>query len=314
MPATLITGGGGFIGSHICDRLLSEGHKITCVDNLVTGSRKNIRHLTANAGFRFLERDVVAGIEDIEGPFGYTLHFASPASPPDYLRIPIETLLVGSIGTHKALDVAVKNKAVFLMASTSEIYGDPEIHPQQESYWGNVNTIGPRSCYDEAKRYAEAATMAYHRALGVDARIIRIFNTYGPRMRINDGRAVANFICQALKGEDITVYGDGSQTRSFCFVSDLVDGIVRMMKSGSPGVPVNLGNPVEMTILTLAGLVIKLTGSKSRIIHSPLPVDDPKKRKPDISRARVSLGWEPKIGLEEGLKQTIAYFKTELGV
>lgn len=314
MPATLITGGAGFIGSHLCDRLLSEGHKITCVDNLVTGSRRNISHLAGNASFRFMERDVVAGLDDVEGPFGYTLHFASPASPPDYLRIPIETLLVGSIGTHKVLDVALKNKAVFLVASTSEIYGDPEIHPQQESYWGNVNTIGPRSCYDEAKRYAEAATMAYHRALGVDARIIRIFNTYGPRMRINDGRAVANFICQALKGEDITVYGDGSQTRSFCYVSDLVDGITRMMKSGSPGVPVNLGNPVEMTILEMANLVINLTGAKSRIIHSSLPVDDPKKRKPDISRAKATLGWEPKVELEEGLKQTIAYFKAELGV
>lgn len=314
MPTTLITGGAGFIGSHLCDRLLSEGHKITCVDNLVTGSRKNISHLTVNPGFLFMDRDVVAGLEDVEGPFGYTLHFASPASPPDYLRIPIETLLIGSMGTHKALDVAVKNNSVFLVASTSEIYGDPEIHPQQESYWGNVNTIGPRSCYDEAKRYAEAATMAYHRTLGVDARIIRIFNTYGPRMRINDGRAVANFICQALKNEDITVYGDGSQTRSFCYVSDLVDGIIRMMKSGVPGVPVNLGNPVEMTILELAELVIKLTGSKSRIIHSALPVDDPKKRKPDISRARASLGWEPKVSLEDGLAQTIAYFKAELGV
>lgn len=314
MSATLITGGAGFIGSHLCDRLLSEGHRITCVDNLVTGSRKNISHLTARADYRFMERDVVAGLADIEGPFGYTLHFASPASPPDYLRIPIETLRTGSIGTHNVLDVAVKDKAVFLMASTSEIYGDPEIHPQEESYWGNVNTIGPRSCYDEAKRYAEAATMAYHRALGVDARIIRIFNTYGPRMRINDGRAVANFICQALKGEDITVYGDGSQTRSFCYVSDLVDGITRMMKSGSPGVPVNLGNPVEMTILELAERIIKLTGAKSRIIHNSLPVDDPKKRKPDISRAKATLGWEPKVGLEEGLKQTIAYFKAELGV
>jgi dTDP-glucose 4,6-dehydratase len=314
MPATLITGGAGFIGSHLCDRLLAEGHTITCVDNLVTGSRKNITHLADNPSFRFMERDVVAGLADIHGPFGYALHFASPASPPDYLRIPIETLLVGSVGTHNALDVAVRTKAVFLVASTSEIYGDPEIHPQEESYWGNVNTIGPRSCYDEAKRYAEAATMAYHRALGVDARIIRIFNTYGPRMRINDGRAVANFICQALKGEDITVYGDGSQTRSFCYATDLVDGIVRMMKSGSPGVPVNLGNPVEMTILTLAERIIKLTGSKSRIIHSSLPVDDPKKRKPDISRAKASLGWEPKVGLEEGLMQTIAYFKMELGV
>lgn len=314
MPATLITGGAGFIGSHLCDRLISEGHRITCVDNLITGARKNISHLAANGAFRFMERDAVKGLEDIEGPFGYVLHFASPASPPDYLRVPIETLLIGSVGTHKALDAAVKNKAVFLVASTSEIYGDPETHPQKETYWGNVNSIGPRSCYDEAKRYAESAAMAYHRALGVDARIIRIFNTYGPRMRINDGRAVANFICQALKGEDITVYGDGSQTRSLCYVSDLVDGIVRMMKSGTAGIPVNLGNPVEMTILELAERVIKLTGSKSRIIHNPLPVDDPRKRKPDISRARDSLGWEPKVALDDGLAQTISYFRAELGV
>ncbi|MBF0291245.1 MAG: SDR family oxidoreductase [Nitrospinae bacterium] len=314
MPAILITGGSGFIGSHLCDKLLSEGHSVTCVDNLITGSRKNVSHIAGNPGFRFIERDIVNGLDDIKGPFDLVFHMASPASPPDYLRHPIETLLTGSIGTHKTLDVATRDKSVFLLASTSEVYGDPEIHPQTETYWGNVNSIGPRSCYDEAKRYAEAATMAYHRSRGTDIRIVRIFNTYGPRMRVNDGRAVANFICQALQGEDITVYGDGSQTRSLCFVSDLVEGIVRMMKSGSPGVPVNLGNPVEMTMLELAEMVIKFTGSKSRIIHNSLPEDDPKKRKPDISRARESLGWEPKVKLEEGLMKTIAYFRAELGV
>lgn len=313
MPQTLITGGAGFIGSHLCDRLIAEGHHVTCVDNLITGSRKNISHIKSDS-FTFIEKNVSEGLEYLKGPFDYVFHMASPASPPDYLQHPIDTLLVGSIGTHKALDIATRDKSTFLLASTSEIYGDPEIHPQTENYWGNVNSIGPRSCYDEAKRYAEAAVMAYHRSRGTNVRIVRIFNTYGPRMRVNDGRAVANFLCQALKGEDITVYGDGSQTRSFCFVSDLVDGIVRLIKSNAVATPVNLGNPSEMTILELAERVIRLTGSKSRIIHNPLPVDDPRKRKPDISKAKAALSWEPKVGLEEGLKQTLAYFKAELGV
>ncbi|MBI4665963.1 MAG: SDR family oxidoreductase [Nitrospinae bacterium] len=312
MPRTLITGGAGFIGSHLCERFLSEGHEVVCVDNFITGSPKNIAHIT-DPRFSFIEADVSAGLSGIPGRFNYVLHFASPASPPDYLRHPIETLLVGSAGTHAALELADRNKAVFMVASTSEVYGDPDIHPQREDYWGNVNPIGPRSCYDEAKRYSEAATMAYHRARGLDVRLLRIFNTFGPRMRLDDGRAVANFVCQALRGEDITVYGDGGQTRSFCFVTDLVEGITRLLLTNVGPDPVNIGNPSERTILELARLIIEYTGSKSKIIHNPLPKDDPKKRKPDITRARELLKWEPKVSLQEGLLKTIEYFMAELG-
>ncbi len=308
MSRVLITGGAGFIGSYLCERFLSEGDEVVCVDNLVTGVRGNVENINSDR-FKFYERDVSKGLDGVVGPFDFVLHFASPASPPDYLRIPIETLLVSSAGTHAALDIALENNAVFLLASTSEVYGDPEINPQREDYWGNVNPIGPRSCYDEAKRYAEAATMAYRRARGLDTRIVRIFNTFGPRMRKDDGRAVSNFICQALEGKDLTVYGDGGQTRSFCYVTDLVDGIVRLLKSDYQD-PVNLGNPEEMSILNLAKMALEYTGSSSKIINESLPIDDPKVRKPDISRAKKELGWAPKVTLAEGFAKTVEYYKT----
>ena len=306
----LITGGAGFLGSHLCELFLAKGHKVICVDNLLTGKTANIRHLLKNKNFKFVKRDVSLGI-DVSGPVNYILHFASPASPPDYLKHPIETLDVGSAGTRNALDLAKTKQAVFLMASTSEVYGDPLVNPQTENYWGNVNSIGPRSCYDEAKRFAEAMTMAYHRYHKIDTKIVRIFNTYGERMRENDGRAIPNFVSQALANEPITVYGDGSQTRSFCYVSDLVDGIYKLLLSREHD-PVNIGNPNEMTLLTLARAIIKLTGSKSRIIYESLPVDDPKVRRPDITRAKKILKWGPKIDLETGLVRTINYFEEKL--
>lgn len=307
MARVLITGGAGFIGSHLCERFLAEGDEVICMDNFVTGSPDNIAHLFANKKFSFIPQDVTTYIY-VKGPVDAILHFASPASPVDYLELPIQTLKVGSLGTHKALGLAKEKKARFLLASTSEVYGDPLVHPQKEDYWGNVNPIGPRGVYDEAKRFAEAMTMAYHRAHGVQARIVRIFNTYGPRMRLRDGRVVPNFVAQALRGEDLTVYGDGSQTRSFCFVNDLVEGLVRLLRSDYTG-PVNIGNPRELTILEFAQVIIQLTGSKSKIIFQPLPVDDPKQRQPDITLARRVLNnWEPRVSLEDGLRQTIAYF------
>ena len=306
MRRALLTGGAGFIGSHLTQRFINDGVEVVCVDNFITGARENLGDLDSGR-FTLVERDVSKGLEGIEGPFDYVLHFASPASPIDYLEHPVETLLVGSAGTHAALELALKNNAVFMMASTSEIYGDPEVHPQKESYWGNVNSIGPRSCYDEAKRYAEAATMACHRAHGLDTRLLRIFNTYGPKMRREDGRAVTNFICQALENRDITIYGDGSQTRSFCYISDLVEGIMKLLYSGETR-PVNLGNPTETTILELAETIIRLTGSSGKIVFKPLPEDDPKRRRPDISRAREALGWEPVAPLEEGLGKMIEYY------
>ena len=311
MSRYLITGGAGFIGSYLCERFIEEGGEVVCVDNLVTGARKNIDRLEEGGRFRFVQRDVCSGLQDLDGPFDYVLHFASPASPPDYLRMPIETLQVGSAGTHAALDIAVRDGAVFMLASTSEVYGDPEEHPQKETYWGHVNTIGPRACYDESKRYAEAAVMAYHRARGLDVRILRIFNTFGPRMRIEDGRAVTNFICQAIRGEDLTVYGDGSQTRSFCYITDLVEGILKLLRSDVTA-PVNLGNPSEMTILELARIIIEYTRSKSEIRFEPLPQDDPKMRQPDITRAKDLLGWAPRVSLKEGLLKTIDYYMEEL--
>lgn len=306
----VVTGGAGFLGSHLCDKLLSENMKVICIDNLLTGRIENIEHLFNNENFQFIKLDVTNYIH-IPGNVDYILHFASPASPIDYLKFPIQTLKVGSLGTHKALGLAKDKNARFLIASTSEVYGDPLIHPQQEDYWGNVNPVGPRGVYDEAKRFAEAMTMAYHRYHGVDTRIVRIFNTYGPRMRLDDGRALPAFISQALKGEDITVFGDGSQTRSFCFVSDLIDGIYKLLLSGEVN-PVNIGNPNEITIEDFAREVIKLTGSKSKIIYQDLPDDDPKVRQPDITKAKSILGWEPKISREEGLKITLEYFKKEL--
>ncbi|MBI1389089.1 MAG: NAD-dependent epimerase/dehydratase family protein [bacterium] len=310
MPRTLIAGGAGFLGSHLADALLARGHDVICVDNLITGSMKNIEHLIGTDGFTFYKWDVTNYIH-VPGPIDNILHFASPASPIDYLRLPIQTLKVGSLGTHKALGLAKEKAARFLLASTSEVYGDPLIHPQKEDYWGNVNPIGPRGVYDEAKRFAEAMTMAYQRAHGVETRIVRIFNTYGPRMRIEDGRVVSTFVSQALRDEPITVFGDGGQTRSFCFVSDEVDGIIRLLGSDAT-TPVNIGNPSEMTVKQLAERVIELTGSKSEIVHKELPEDDPKVRKPDITRARTILGWEPKVALDEGLTRTIAYFKEAL--
>jgi dTDP-glucose 4,6-dehydratase len=309
MPRTLITGGAGFIGSHLCDYFLSLGHEVICMDNLLTGDISNIAHIR-NQNFLFIKHDVTNYIY-VEGKLDYLLHFASPASPIDYEKLPIQTLKVGSLGTHKALGLAKEKKATFLLASTSEVYGDPLVHPQSEEYWGNVNPIGPRGVYDEAKRFAEAMTMAYHRFHGVDTRIIRIFNTYGPRMRLEDGRAIPSFITQALRGEDISVFGDGSQTRSFCFISDLVEGIYRVLMSGETR-PVNLGNPQELTILELAKVIVRLTGSQSKIIYTPLPQDDPKRRQPDITRASQLSGWEPKVEFAEGLRETIAYFREKL--
>ncbi len=306
----VVTGGAGFLGSHLCDRLLLEGMKVICLDNLLTGRLSNIEHLFSNENFQFIKLDVTNFIH-IPGRVDYILHFASPASPIDYLKYPIQTLKVGSLGTHKALGLAKEKKARFLIASTSEVYGDPEIHPQREDYWGNVNPVGPRGVYDEAKRFAEAMTMAYHRYHDVETRIVRIFNTYGPRMRLDDGRALPAFISQALNGEDITVFGDGSQTRSFCYVGDLVEGIYRLLLSNESD-PVNIGNQSEITIEDFAKEVIKLTGSKSKIVHKELPVDDPKVRQPDITRARTILGWEPKVSREEGLKITLDYFKNSI--
>ncbi|MBK6915466.1 MAG: SDR family oxidoreductase [Ignavibacteriales bacterium] len=302
----LVTGGAGFLGSHLCDKLLGEGFKVICMDNLITGSTKNISHLAGNDDFIFVKQDVTNYIF-LPGKIDYVFHFASPASPIDYLKLPIQTLKVGSLGTHKVLGLTLEKKARFLLASTSEVYGDPAIHPQSEDYWGNVNPIGPRGVYDEAKRFAEAITMAYHRYHGVDTRIIRIFNTYGPRMRLDDGRALPAFIGQAFRNEDITVFGDGSQTRSFCYVSDLIDGIFKLMMS-SEIYPVNIGNTDEITIEEFAEEVIKLTGTKSKIVYKELPVDDPKVRQPNIERAKKILGWEPKISRTEGLKITIEYF------
>lgn len=307
-PTAVVTGGSGFLGSHLCDRLLSEGFKVIAIDNLLTGNVRNIQHLFGNENFEFIKHDVTNYIY-VPGRVDYIFHFASPASPIDYLKLPIQTLKVGSLGTHKVLGLAKEKKARFLIASTSEVYGDPNVHPQKEEYWGNVNPIGPRGVYDEAKRFAEAMTMAYHRYHGVDTRIVRIFNTYGPRMRLDDGRALPAFVGQALRGEDITVFGDGSQTRSFCYVSDLIDGIFKLMMSNE-NYPVNVGNPAEITIKQFAEEVIKHTGTASKIVYKDLPEDDPKVRQPDITRAREILGWEPKVGREEGLKVTIEYFKS----
>ncbi|HXG00328.1 MAG TPA: UDP-glucuronic acid decarboxylase family protein [Bacteroidota bacterium] len=306
----VVTGGAGFLGSHLCDRLLAEGFRVTAIDNLITGDTRNIAHLIGNDDFRFIKHDVTEYIY-IDGPVHYVLHFASPASPMDYLKLPIQTLKVGSLGTHKALGLAKAKKATFLLASTSEVYGDPLIHPQPESYWGNVNPVGLRGVYDEAKRFAEAMTMAYHRYHGLDTRIVRIFNTYGPRMRIEDGRAIPAFVSQALRGEDVTVFGDGSQTRSVCYVDDLIEGIFRLLMSKEV-YPVNIGNQDEISMLQLAQEVIELTGSKSRIVFKPLPEDDPKVRQPDTTRARTILGWEAKVSRREGLLKTIEYFRSRL--
>lgn len=307
---TLITGGAGFIGSHLCDRFIKEGHEVICLDNFITGNRDNVAHLLGNPKFRIVVHDISNEIE-IPDLIDNVLHFASPASPVDYLEHPIPTMKVGALGTHNSLGLAKRHKARYFLASTSEIYGDPLVHPQTESYWGNVNTIGPRSVYDEAKRFAEAMTMAYHRQHKVDTHIIRIFNTYGPRMQLNDGRVVPNFMYQALRGEPMTLFGDGSQTRSFCYVSDLVEGIYRLLFKDYHE-PVNLGNPNEVTIKEFAEEIRKLAGSKSEIVYRPLPQDDPKQRKPDIARARQVLGWEPAIGRDEGLKVTMAYFQERM--
>src|SRR6476619_1272910 len=308
---SVVTGGAGFLGSHLTDRLLAEGHRVIAIDNLVTGNPANIAHLGKNENFQFIKHNVSSYIL-VEDAVDYVFHFASPASPIDYLELPIPTLKVGALGTHNTLGLAKAKKATFVLASTSECYGDPLVHPQTEDYWGNVNPIGPRGVYDEAKRFAEAMTMAYHRYHGLDTKIVRIFNTYGPRMRINDGRAVPAFMSQALRNEDVTVFGDGSQTRSFTYVSDLVDGIIRLMLSAEHD-PINIGNPVEMTIKQIAETIIKMTGAKSTIIYKPLPTDDPKQRRPDITRARTLLHWEPKVQLEEGLIKTIDYFRTKVG-
>ena len=306
----LVTGGAGFIGSHLCDRLLAEGHSVIAMDNLITGSTDNIAHLAGHRSFLFVEHDVTNYIY-VEGPVDAVLHFASPASPVDYLNYPIQTLKVGALGTHKALGLAKAKNARFLLASTSEVYGDPLIHPQPEEYWGNVNPVGPRGVYDEAKRFAEAMTMAYHRYHGLETRIVRIFNTYGPRMRINDGRVVPNFIFQALHGQPLTIYGQGEQTRSFCYVSDLVEGALRLLNSGEND-PTNIGNPTEMTILEFATLVNEITGNPADIIFKPLPEDDPKQRKPDIGKARALLDWNPTVALREGLVATISDYRRRL--
>ena len=311
MPRTLVTGGAGFLGSHLCDYLLEKGHEVICMDNLLTGSRDNIRHIKSDR-FQFVEHNVTKYIE-VKGPLDYILHFASPASPVDYLEFPIQTLKVGSLGTHNALGLAKAKNAVLLLASTSEVYGDPLVHPQKETYWGNVNPVGPRGVYDEAKRFAEAITMAYHRYHGIDAKIVRIFNTYGPRMRINDGRAIPNFLKQALTGEDLTIYGDGTQTRSFCYVSDLIEGLYRLLTSNL-NEPVNIGNPIEMTVRQMAEKILQASGSQSKIVYTPLPEDDPKVRQPDIGKARKHLNWEPCVELDAGLKITMEYFQEKLDV
>jgi dTDP-glucose 4,6-dehydratase len=309
-PSSVVTGSAGFLGSHLVDLLLSRGHRVIGIDNFVTGSVDNISHLSGNPNFKFIQQDVTEFLflhEDVD----YVWHFASPASPVDYLELPIQTLKVGSLGTHKALGLAKNKKARFLLASTSEVYGDPLVHPQTEEYWGNVNTIGPRGCYDEAKRFAEALTMAYRQEHNVETRIVRIFNTYGPRMRLHDGRVVPAFLSQALKGKPLTVFGKGDQTRSFCYVSDLIDGIYRLMMGGY-ALPVNIGNPAEMTVLQFAKEIIRATGSKSRVSFRPLPQDDPRQRRPDITKARKLLGWAPQVSLSAGLLKTIEYFRGKL--
>ena len=310
MPRTLITGGAGFLGSHLCDRFLAEGHDVICMDNFITGSPDNVAHLVGNDHFRLIEHDVTNFVY-VDGPLDYVLHFASPASPVDYLKLPIQTLKVGALGTHKALGLAKEKNARLLLASTSEVYGDPLVHPQTEDYWGNVNPVGSRGVYDEAKRFAEAMTMAYQRYHGVETRIVRIFNTYGPRMRLDDGRALPTFMGQALRGEPITVYGDGSQTRSFCYVDDLVDGIYRLLLSDVPD-PVNIGNPDEVSIKAFAEEVVELTGTGSQITYEPLPADDPQVRQPDTTRARELLDWKAKVSRAEGLERTLSYFKKQV--
>ena len=307
---SVVTGGAGFLGSHLCDRLIAEGHYVICIDNLITGDVANITHLMGNKSFRFIDHDVTNYIF-IDGEVHNILHFASPASPIDYLQLPIQTLKVGSLGTHKALGLAKGKNARFLLASTSEVYGDPEVHPQLESYWGNVNPIGVRGVYDEAKRFAEALRMAYHRYHGVDTRIARIFNTYGPRMRLNDGRAIPAFMTQAIRNEDITVFGDGKQTRSICYVDDLMDGIYKLLIS-DVNEPINIGNPDEISIMQLANEIIHLTGNKNKIVYKELPEDDPKVRQPDISKAKKLLGWVPKIERLEGLRRTLKYFREKV--
>ncbi len=307
MPRALVTGGAGFLGSHLCEALLAKGYGVIAMDNLITGDLKNIEHLSGRSDFTFVKHDVTNYI-DVPGEITHVFHFASPASPIDYLQLPIQTLKVGSLGTHKALGFAKDKGAVFILASTSEVYGDPLVHPQKEDYWGNVNPVGPRGVYDEAKRFAEAMAMAYHRYHKVETRIVRIFNTYGPRMRLDDGRALPTFICQALRGEPLTVFGDGSQTRSFCYVSDLIRGIVLLAESAETD-PVNIGNPSEMTIGEFAEKIVELTASKSGIVYKKLPTDDPKVRRPDIARAREILGWEPEVDLDRGLKHTLADFE-----
>ena len=315
MPRTVITGGAGFLGSHLCDHFLEKGHEVVCVDNLLTGDVANIGHLAGNDAFQFIKHNVTDYIF-LEGPIDNILHFASPASPADYLRLPIQTLKVGSLGTHKALGLAKAKNARFLLASTSEVYGDPLVHPQKEEYWGNVNPVGHRGVYDEAKRFAEAMTMAYHRYHNVETRIVRIFNTYGPRMRLDDGRALPNFLRQALRNEDLTIFGDGAQTRSFCYVADTARGISRLLESDEV-MPVNVGNPTEITILEFAREVLELTGSESKLAFQPLPQgygDDPKVRQPDITRAREILGWEPEVDRRDGLLKTIDYFRNCLNI
>ena len=308
----LITGGAGFLGSHLCDRFLAEKHSVICMDNLITGSTRNIEHLAGRDNFLFVKHDVTNYVY-VEGPLDAVLHFASPASPIDYLNLPIQTLKVGALGTHKTLGLAKDKGAKYLLASTSEVYGDPQVHPQPESYWGHVNPIGPRGVYDESKRFAEAMTMAYHRYHGVDTRIVRIFNTQGPRMRLEDGRVVPNFVAQALRGEPLTIYGDGQQTRSFCYVDDLIEGIYRLLFSDEHE-PVNLGNPTELSILEFAEVINRLTGSTAGVVYQPEKriQDDPQTRQPDISKAKQLLGWEPKVPLEEGLRRTIDYFRTRI--
>jgi dTDP-glucose 4,6-dehydratase len=306
----VVTGGAGFLGSHLCDKLISEDIRVICIDNLLTGSMQNIEHLIGNEKFEFIKHDVT-NFMHVPGDVDYVLHFASPASPIDYLKLPIQTLKVGSLGTHKALGLAKEKHARFLLASTSEVYGDPLVHPQPESYWGNVNPTGPRGVYDEAKRFAEAMTMAYNRFHNMETRIVRIFNTYGPRMRLNDGRALPAFVSQALRGEDLTVFGEGQQTRSFCYVDDLIDGIVKLLFSDISD-PVNIGNPSEITILDFAKEIINLTASKSKIIYKELPIDDPQVRQPDITKARQLLSWEPKVDRNEGLEKTIDYFMNHI--